>query len=68
MYKEGLITVDLQMMIQPYLFMFLMGIGREFGVTPVLFDKSKPEEMSMFDDLVNQNILIKNMSMVLSLI
>ena len=52
MYKEGLITVDLQMMIQPYLFMFLMGIGREFGVTPVLFDNSKPEEMPIFDDLV----------------
>jgi len=51
MFHDGMITVDVMMVMQPYLFMFFMGIAREINVTPILFDSHDAEDMPIFENL-----------------
>ena len=51
MFKGGMITPDLMMIIQPYLFMWLMGRARDHNITPILFDSHDDERLPVFSSI-----------------
>jgi len=51
MFRGGLITPDLMMIIQPYLFMWLMGRARDHKITPILFDSHDDERLPVFSSM-----------------
>ena len=51
MFRGGLITPDLMMIIQPYLFMWLMGRARDHNITPILFDSHDDERLPVFSSM-----------------